>query len=697
MSSRCLAAGRYWLGKRKRRRRSWLVRLILSCLLCLGGPAVAAHPQHPPPGHTRTLHVLTVSKGPVIDGKLDDPVWKRAPVTTDFWISGQNRWPQDQTEVRVVADSKTLYIAFHCYDSIPADISARQETRDGGLGYDDQVTVQLDTFDNHRSISNYSVNAIGTQSDSIAGGRASQIEWKGDWQAAVARTKDGWTAEIAIPFRILNYSPGASVFAVNFLRYQHRTGELSSWADTTPQNLPEEMGRLVGLKLPTKAKARPWTFMPYILAGRNAPNRDGRLQRSLLVGGMDIRYEPRPNLTAVATLNPDFSQLERQVTNIDFSYTEKYLADPRPFFQEGASYFDDDTRYFYSNRIPNFDAGLKAFTQTDKYRLGALITKAPNQRWDAVLQYNRYLDATHGVAASLVSTRRNEFNNNLVALNYKGREQSGMNYALGGALSETDNTLGNGASAEVQLGWQGNYWSLGSTLDHYDRTFFPADGLINSDVIGTNGASAYVNYLRDYGDSPIREINGSITRSIRRTLDGRLQRRNWYLGGTIESRSQIKLGLYYFVGDYRPAIPGQHGEYANTLNQDWYWTTSLDFNTRSSVYGYGISHSYGQQGGGAYRYTDLYAWVRPTRSVFFNFSSERMDSFGHYDQTILSAGWDITPEQGIVGRIIDSNFGRSLRLAYRRQVRTGVDTYLVYDREPNQQASISLKLVWSFH
>ena len=64
------------------------------------------------------------------------------------------------------------------------------------------------------------------------------------------RTDYGWSAEIAIPFAILNFEPGADTFSANFFRYHNRTREFSQWADTTPQDLPEQIGRMTGLAPP---------------------------------------------------------------------------------------------------------------------------------------------------------------------------------------------------------------------------------------------------------------------------------------------------------------------------------------------------------------------------------------------------------------------------------------------------------------
>lgn len=656
----------------------------------------SAQSEAPPPGSTRSLSVPKVARAPVIDGKLDDEGWRSAAVATGFWISELRRWPTERTEVLVMAGEQNLYVGFRCYDSQPELIQALQARRDNNLGFDDQVVIELDPFHDHRTISNYSVNARGTQNDTIAGGRAAKIEWKGDWRAAAVRTDFGWSVEIAIPFAILNFRPDDRTFGLNFVRYHNRTGEWSRWADVTPQAKPEEMGHLAELDLSTARIVRPWTFMPYGLIGRKIPDEEGHVRDVLVTAGIDIRYEPRQNVTGVLSINPDFSQVESQVTGIDFSYTEKSRGDPRPFFQEGTAYFGSRS-YFYSNRVPDFDYGGKLFAQLDRYRLGMLVTEAPDSRWDGALRMEADLDATNTVSAMAVATRSQDLDNQLVVGELTGRQPFGLKYTLDAAFSSTQKSdIGDGGAVSGSLGWQWDYVSVTGSADYYAVDFFPADGLLKADRVGTKGAGLSAGYSREFSTSLVRQLTGSVAWTGRDTLGGLKQNRNWYLGGTVELRApEIKLGLFFSDGHYRP-VGEERGRFTDTVNHDYYWTVSLDFNTRSSWLGYGVSYSSGFLGGGDYGFASAYAWVKPTDRTFINLSTERLDSFGAFDQTVVSAGWDITSEDGVATRYILADGQTFLRFAYRRQVRKGLDIFAVYDREPGSATKLSFKLVWTF-
>lgn len=672
-----------------------LKAIVLSAILNLSPPFVGAQGERPPAGHTRSLSVPKTTEALTIDGKLDERVWKAAALAGDFWISEQQRWPTEKTEGFVIADKQYLYFGFRVYDSQPDRILTYQTRRDAGLGLDDQVVIDLDPFHNHREISSYSVNAIGTQSDAIAGGRARNIQWKGDWKAAVARTEYGWCTEIAIPFEILNYREGDNTLGVNFVRYHNRTDEWSRWADVTLQSKPEEMGHLTGLELPKGVKSYEWTFLPYTLLGRSTPDKEGKVHNFLGTGGIDIRYQPRQNLTGVLSLNPDFSQLESQITDINFNYNEKFRPDPRPFFQEGSASFGNDSTFFYSNRVPDFDYGGKFFAQLGHNRVGALVTAAPDSRWDMVFRLTRELDATNTASMTLVGTDQKDLKNQLFLGQFDGRQSSGLNYGLDAAYTTTAGQKADGGHVRGKLGWQWDYAWVGTSVDNYSINFFPANGLMNQDLFGTRGVNNYAGYDRDLGTTgPFRAISGDAGWIGRQTTDGQTQNKTWYGGASVELRQQIKLSLFYSNGFYRP-VGENRGEFSDHMDHDRFWTVGLDFNTRSSLFGYGASYSWGQLGGGEYGYLAPYLWIRPTNNTFLNFTTERLHSFGSFDQTILSGGWDITPQDGIGFRYILANGDDFVRLAYNRQVRKGINLFAVYDKEPTTPAQFSVKLVFA--
>jgi hypothetical protein len=674
-----------------------LLLLTLSIL-----PTTDARAQSPPPGHLRTIEAKSVSRPPRIDGSVSPQEWHQAQIADRFWLSAEQKAPSEQTEVLVLADQTHLYFAFRNYDQNPGKIERSRYRRDRGLGFDDHIVVEIDPFHNHREISKFSVNALGTQSYTVAGGSAAKIEWKGDWQAAAQINPDGWTTELAIPFEILKFRNEQGEFGINFLRYQHRSREWSAWANTTPQAKPEEMGHLL-VDLPTSEERKnPWTFMPFVFAAHNTFDKEGEFQEELTTAGADIRYEPNRNSTALVSVNPDFSDLESQITDIDFSDNEKRTDDLRPFFEEGRAFItpsSDDELYFYSNRVPDFDLGGKYFNRQENSQLGLLLTEDPFDRKDLTTRYRYEIDDTHQFSTLLVGTDQEDLENELLMLRLSGKQDSGINYRLESAVTATDDEddeIEDGSMWLASFGWSGDHWWISSDADRFETDFFPANGLQDADTIGTEAIKLSTGYYRSYTDRFITEVEFSLSHEARDTLDADTQRRINYVGGSVETKQQIKAGLFYTDGDYRP-VSGDRGQYSDELRHDYFWTLTLDFNTRSNWLGYGMTASDGFLGGDNYQYVTGYLWVKPSQSTLLNISAEELDNFGETDQIVVNGSWDYSTYSSLLFRYVRFEDSESERLAYRRTVSDGMDVFAVYNDDEGQDTNYSVKFLWTFN
>lgn len=692
------------LSRRSINRRS--LRALLICLLLVMARSAGA--GSPLPGHERAFAVPRINPSqelvvspPAIDGILDDAVWKLANSSQGFWCSLEDRPPSNETEVLIIMDDQYLYFAFRMYDEKPKEIQSTTPVRDVGLGYDDSITIELDTFFNRRDISTFSLNPKGTQSDRIAGGRSAKIEWKGDWLGAATRTDYGWSAEFAIPFTILNYDRDDTRFGVNFLRYQSRTKEYSYWADVTPQNLAEEMGQLTGLVLPSTKGHKAWTFMPYALAGKDIPDKKGKVKDTLVTGGMDMRYRPRRDLTGLLALNPDFSQVEDAVTDISFSYSEKAVADNRPFFVEGAGYFGSRNEYFYSNSVPDFNVGAKSFGRTGRTQFGLLMTEAPDERYDVVGRALYEIDETNSTSTTLIGSRQEDFDNLFALVQFGGRQPFGLNYGFDAAVTDTrdvsDSSVpqGTGSHFRGSLGWRWDYVYVSGTADKYDTDYFPADALLDSDLPGTKGVSFATGYYREMSHPLWHVIEASIGEIYRETDAGKRQEQKTFVSGSVEFNIDVRVTAYAEVGPYRP-VSDTRGVFESETNDDRYYSLYTDFNTRSTRYSGGLGYEWGDLGGGPYKYYTAYGWWRPLNPVYVELTAERVDSFGTNDQVVLVTSWAITPEHSLAGRYIYTDDVKFYRLAYSHRPRKGLDIFAVYDDDTTKDWEFSVKIVKTF-
>jgi hypothetical protein len=663
-------------------------------LLGLWGTASGAETvsSPPPPGHLRGLAAHRVTVPPSVDGVLNDPAWALRDTADGFWVSEWQQAPTDQTRVVAVYDDRMLYFAFTCLDGQPDLIRATQITRDGGPGLDDRVTIELDPYHNHRSVSRFTVTARGTQSDAIAGGRAGKLEWKGVWHAAVARTAFGWTAEIAIPLAMLEFEADATTFGINFSRYQNRTREWSEWANVTPQRLPEEAGHLTGLRLPETAAPGRLAVMQYV-SGAMAPGSDTN-DAGELGSGVDVRYQWRRTMTSMVTANPDFSEPAPDVTGIGFSYTGKFVADRRPFFQEGAEFFGD-REVFHSGRIEQFDVGVKTFGRVDDYQVGVLATAdAGSGRADYVGRIVREIGPTFNMATTVAATRQGAIDNSTLQLQGGGRVGRHVTVDAKVARTSGGGADGDGTRGRGEVAYHASHWYSGGWADRTDAQYVAADGFIAADLPGTAGRGAYSGYNRAFGDAGVRRADASVSYEVRDTTEGLRQREtvSFYSGAETASNIQVNGGVT--IGTYRPR-GAQPGEWMGSVNDDRYYLASAFYQHPAGRFGYGAQYSWGFVGVQEYDSLAPSVWVAPSAKVSLAYSFERANHDEVQHQHVISGTWQMSGTQSVSARVVDYD-GAYYRITYRRILAHSIDAFGIYTSDPWQRARFNVKLVWTW-
>src|SRR5690606_2258283 len=141
----------------------------------------------------------------------------------------------------------------------------------------------------------------------------------------------GWTLEIVIPFRTLNFDPAAPAWGINFQRTVRRKSEESLWTGHLRNQGLRRMsnaGLLLGIRDVSQGMGldvRPYTAA-YVAEAPGRVPAVGR-DRSADVG-FDVFYNITPNLRANLTVNTDFAETEvdqRQVnlTRFPLQFPEK--------------------------------------------------------------------------------------------------------------------------------------------------------------------------------------------------------------------------------------------------------------------------------------------------------------------------------------------------------------------------------------
>jgi len=346
-------------------------RLILLSIFALsfsGAAGAADSPSVEPvattfqPNTTLTFDVPRVAEKVHIDGRLDDPIWGTAVVLANFVEiePGDNSRPPVDTQVLVAYDDDHFYVAFRCFDDNPGAIRATVTDRDRMFA-DDFAGIIVDTFKDEQNGYEFFVNPRGIQGDLYRSRNNEDSSYDAVWHSGGQITDEGWTAEIAIPFRSIRF-PDAPVqkWGIHFLRNRPRESRAQySWA---PVSRDEncffcQAGTLSGIQ--GVNQGRNIEILPYVLGSQSGAlsldsNDEFSWDNDNAQGeaGVGLKYGITPNHTLDFTYNPDFSQIESDATQIDANRTfALFYPEKRPFFLEGADRFTSMIDVVYTRSI----------------------------------------------------------------------------------------------------------------------------------------------------------------------------------------------------------------------------------------------------------------------------------------------------------------------------------------------------------
>jgi hypothetical protein len=316
----------------------WLRGLLAGVLLAAAGRAAAG------PAEPEFFRPLKAAAPPLIDGRLDDPVWREAPSVelNRTFIPDFGREASERTVAYMAYDAENLYFAFKCYDREPDKIKASLASRDT-IRADDFICINLDSFNDRQSLYAFYVNPLGIQTDSRFASGAEDFSVDLVWASAGRLDPDGYSVELAVPFKSLRYAGKARVeMSIFFERRISRRSEHSSYPALDPargyffltQMMPLE---LEGIRRFTLLEVLPaYTYedgaerVDGVLAGRRGRH-DGHL-----TGKLGLTSQ----LVLDATYNPDFSQVEADAGQVDVNLrSDLFFPEKRPFFLEGSEMF----------------------------------------------------------------------------------------------------------------------------------------------------------------------------------------------------------------------------------------------------------------------------------------------------------------------------------------------------------------------
>ncbi len=325
--------------------RKYLFSAVFVALLFIVSPVIA-NAETTPKQDLKELKPFLTPVPPVIDGNLDDEVWKTGPTIDDIFITYNPNFGEvlpQKTLVRIAYDPDNIYFAFYCHDTEPGKIKTSVTRRDN-IFNDDYVAVGLDAGGNRQSLYELFVNPSGIQADLFntpASGENEAPDWV--WYSQGKIVSDGYIVEIKLPLKSIRFKSGQKVeMNVMFSRRISRLGLSGSWPALDPgKGIFNSTAKIGFEKLDKQLKLE---FLPSLTTGaiwdRQSPAMWSEADRHTEFG-ISAKYGITSSITAEVTINPDFSQVESDefqiVANLRYPifYSEK-----RPFFMEANDLFD---------------------------------------------------------------------------------------------------------------------------------------------------------------------------------------------------------------------------------------------------------------------------------------------------------------------------------------------------------------------
>ena len=289
-----------------------------------------------------------------IDGRIHSAEWQGAQHVADFRktqpLTGE---PGSlATEAWVLATPDGLAIAFR--NAQPPDVPrTRQKVQRDFDEQVDRVNAFVDFDGDGRTGYAFTVSSTGGIADEIITNENQfSDDWDGQWRHAVAEDEQGWSVEMLIPWHtapMRDGTDGQRTLKVFLARVIGSTGERMAWPQASferPRFLSDFAPITVARYDQSLLAITPYVSGLYDNVGGGSD----------FNGGGDIFWKPNGRFQLSATVNPDFGQVEADDLVVNFSATETFISDKRPFFTENQGIFElttpsDDSQQLYTRRV----------------------------------------------------------------------------------------------------------------------------------------------------------------------------------------------------------------------------------------------------------------------------------------------------------------------------------------------------------
>ena len=319
-------------------------------------PAVRPHPARNFDNYIPTGAAVRIDPGeaPIIDGDPSEAVWQKAELIDEFYqVDPRPGDPASETTyARILYDENTLYVSIYAYDREPEKIIATIRARDGNVDVDDGVRIYIDPALTRRDAYYFEMNALGARVDALLQNNVTYLpKWNTIWQGRAKLQKDGFSVEMAIPFRDMSLNPENGNWGIEVQRRIRRTGERIHWSNVHPAVKYTDVslsGEVSGISDVSQGLGLDIQLYGKLNYKKDWPATFNHDAFNFVMSG-NAYYKITPALTGTLTVNPDFSDSPLDLRQVNTTRFTLFQPETRDFFLQDAAMFEFGGLSYYTS------------------------------------------------------------------------------------------------------------------------------------------------------------------------------------------------------------------------------------------------------------------------------------------------------------------------------------------------------------
>lgn len=468
------------------------VFLALFGALCFGAPAAAAVEAF-----STTVPVLPSM--PHMNGVIDDTWGKASKLAVLYDFTYQR--PGEPATVYIAQDANGIDVAFDVQQH--ENVTATQNTNGAGVMNDDNVIVTFWPQGTQGFNYTFMANPAGARDQTSSENSA----FSPQWIAVAKRTPQGYDVTMHIPFNVMR-NGGSHTWNVQFSRTIAANNSTEVWEHVAGQRNATDgayAGVLTGIAPTAQAALKPQPRLQLYGLGEVTPQSNGGSTSRL---GADLSYPVTPTSSFIATVHPDYSNVEVDQQTIAPTAFARQYREIRPFFTQAASNFNSTfscsncPQTLYTPLIPTFRDGYAYEGTNGKLSFGAFDAVGYNGRSDAAQTATYGMNSpgtTFQISTQRVSVNMPGFRDNTTTIDTGLSNNHTHFFTYLNAGVDTGSNVSDTGSAQY---WEygGGYVSkntvAGITLQKIGPQFLPADGYVQQ--AGIAGYFAFWNQTLNF-------------------------------------------------------------------------------------------------------------------------------------------------------------------------------------------------------